>query len=205
MSTKVCSKCKLELDFSYFYKLTKSKDGYNYHCKNCSNNFNKNSYYKNKDLVLKKHAEYRINNKSNIVKSSIIYYKNNKDKILNSSREYYQNNSEHVRNRCKNHYENNRHLYRAKSAKRRCLERRAIPPWSDLQVIKEIYKERERISEETGIIHHVDHIIPLQGRLVCGLHVPNNLRIIPAKENLSKHVKFIEELVNEQIPSQNCS
>ena len=56
--------------------------------------------------------------------------------------------------------------------------------------IKEIYAERDRLIKETGIPHDVDHIIPIQGETVSGLHVPWNLRPIPSKENGQKKNKW---------------
>ena len=59
-------------------------------------------------------------------------------------------------------------------------------PWVDRVEIEEIYRECTRISEETGVLHHVDHIVPILHPIVCGLHVPWNLQIIPASENIGK-------------------
>ncbi len=62
----------------------------------------------------------------------------------------------------------------------------ATPPWlteAHWIQIKEIYAEAERLTKDTGIRHEVDHIVPLSGKTVSGLHVPWNLRAIPAEEN----------------------
>lgn len=78
----------------------------------------------------------------------------------------------------------------AHHAKRRTSKLHATPQWSDLKRIEAIYAEAQRLTMETGVVHHVDHIVPLQGKNVCGLHVSWNLRAIPALENLTKSNKF---------------
>lgn len=79
------------------------------------------------------------------------------------------------------------------SHRRRIIQILATPPWADFKAIQSIYLERGRVSAETGIMHHVDHIVPLQGRFVCGLHVEHNLRVITATENLRKYNKFVDD------------
>jgi len=59
--------------------------------------------------------------------------------------------------------------------------------WANQAAILEIYRQAEFMTRTTGRLHVVDHIIPLQGRTVSGLHVETNLRVIAHKENARKH------------------
>jgi len=87
----------------------------------------------------------------------------------------------------------NRSKCNALEAKHRAAKLKRTPKWltkDDLWVIQEAYslaKEREKC---TGIKWHVDHVLPLQGNLISGLHVPNNLQVITAYDNLSKSNKY---------------
>lgn len=72
---------------------------------------------------------------------------------------------------------------RETTARYKAAKLQRTPGWADIEKIKEIYRNCPE-----G--YHVDHIIPLQGDLVCGLHVENNLQYLTAEENLSKSNKF---------------
>jgi hypothetical protein len=74
--------------------------------------------------------------------------------------------------------------------RRRISKRLRTPAWANKSAMAAIYAEAKRLSLETGIKYHVDHEIPLQGRLVSGLHVPENLKIIPAISNHKKLNKY---------------
>jgi hypothetical protein len=76
------------------------------------------------------------------------------------------------------------------NARRRAAMLNRIPAWVDWGAIRAIYAECKRLNREAGIIkYHVDHIFPLKGKTVSGLHVHNNLQIIPAIDNLRKNNK----------------
>ena len=75
-------------------------------------------------------------------------------------------------------------------AKRRVLKLQALPSWANTEKIKQVYIDRINKELVTGKKYHVDHIVPLQGKNVCGLHVEHNLQILPAAENIKKSNKF---------------
>lgn len=83
----------------------------------------------------------------------------------------------------------------AREAGRRSSAKVATPVWADLAAITSIYKKCALVSEETGIIHHVDHIYPLKSNWVCGLHCEANLQILPASDNMRKSNRYVPELV----------
>ena len=81
----------------------------------------------------------------------------------------------------------NHSVIAAYTANARAHKRHAKPNWVNLTDLKTIYTKCKEISKQTGILHHVDHIIPLTNPLVCGLHVPWNLQIISATLNQKKY------------------
>ena len=73
--------------------------------------------------------------------------------------------------------------YPTRGSTQRAKQLKAIPKWADIQAIEDFYNNCPK-----G--YHVDHIIPLAGISVCGLHVLNNLQYLPARDNLIKSNKY---------------
>lgn len=76
-----------------------------------------------------------------------------------------------------------------KVTERRLLKLKATPPWlssEDRAKIEAIYQRARELTRLTGIQHEVDHVVPLKGEAVCGLHVPWNLQVLTQSENAAK-------------------
>jgi hypothetical protein len=166
VKTKKCSCCG-EVKPTTEFSLSKNrKDGRQAYCKVCAYEKTKASY--------KANPERRNEHGRRFSKQ---YYLNNKDKK-------------------KAYYGENKVRYASLSAKRRASILLRTPKWLSVEQLKEIeteYALREWCSEVMGEEYHVDHIVPLQGKKVSGLHVPWNLRVIPASKNISKSNKFNPE------------
>lgn len=77
-----------------------------------------------------------------------------------------------------------------KARRREEAKQQRVPSWSSPSACRAVYLERVRIQKTTGIRHAVDHDVPLRGKLVSGLHVPENLVVIPFETNAQKSNKF---------------
>ena len=125
------------------------------------------------------------------------YYDKNKEAILERKREYkkewYQKNKERLIPKLVAYSKEwrlaNPEKHAARQGKRRASKLQATPKWLNKEQLNSILLEYELAkwcTEVIGIQYDVDHIVPLKGKTVCGLHVPWNLQVIQGSENRSK-------------------
>ncbi len=130
-----------------------------------------------------------------ILKNNREWYKKNREVRLQKCSEYYHNLSEEqkeykkIQTQESYHRNKNNGKFLVRSARRRTTLLQRHPKWLtefDLFLIEEIYHLARLQTALLGIPYEVDHILPLQGKTVSGLHVPSNLQIISRFENRSK-------------------
>ena len=116
------------------------------------------------------------------------HYEANKDKI----KAYNEANKDKIKAQKKAYYEANSAYYIEKARFReKVLNKLQRPSWYNSKLVNKIYNKCHKLNKIAGFIkYHVDHIVPLQGKNVSGLHVQGNLEIILASANLSKSNKF---------------
>jgi hypothetical protein len=185
---RVCKKCKVEKEFTCYIPRKDCRDGISPTCKDCFNksrptrkgsksskDYWKKWYNANKegllnsqkdDLGRKTYSAKRYKKFHSVIKKKQAEYRKTSGyKVLNCS----------------------------KAARRRASKLSATPAWlceEHKQKIDYFYWLARDLTTVSGETYHVDHIVPLKGKSVCGLHVPWNLQILPADINLSKSNKF---------------
>lgn len=106
---------------------------------------------------------------------------------------WYENYKESHKFRVKTWTKKNSDKNTAKSVKYKVSKLNRTPKWLSLKqlvLIQKLYIKAAKLTKQTGVAHEVDHIIPLQGKNVSGLHVPWNLRVITAVKNRKKKNTF---------------
>ena len=171
---KTCCKCEVAKPLIAFGRLSEAKDGLTYACLDCTR---------------AKMKMWRLANRDRDRAAKNRWAEANRDKIKEKSHWYYAENRDKHKAACERWAKANPSNSLIRQSKRRASKRNAMPSWlSAIEVaqIQEMYDVAIAKSVQTGIDHHVDHIHPLQGKGFNGLHVPWNLRVIPAHENQVK-------------------
>lgn len=147
-------------------------------CRKAYQKVRRKAYYaRTREESIRKAAEWRLENEKRRQENRKAEYARNREAAKESSRLYRKNNPDKVN---------------AWSKNRIHAKRSAMPAWADKARIKAYYDVCAFFNEVNGFTkYHVDHIIPLRGKLVTGLHVHNNLQVLLAAVNRSKGRKYV--------------
>ena len=184
---KKCTKCGIEKDESEFYKNKKAKDGLRHWCKACVSSHMKPYRQVNAERLSAYKKDYCEKNREKIKEIWRVYSEKNRDLINAKTRQYYVENKEKRGLYIKEWAHRNKGKCVLRSLRHRNQKNTAKPIWANEFFIEEAYVLARLRTRLTGCKYEVDHIIPLQGKNVCGLHVESNLQVIPAKHNKVKH------------------
>jgi hypothetical protein len=171
---KKCSGCKVEKSADMFSKFKRSRDGLHAHCKNCNKISAQKSRKKNSENFTQKAREYR---------------QKHPEQFREADRKYRAAHPEKARASTKKWLIENPTYGTMSASRRRARQRFATPAWitdEHREQIKELYEVARMFRLYEGVEYHVDHIVPLAGKTVCGLHVPWNMTVIKWVDNLSK-------------------
>lgn len=178
LDQKICIKCTRSKHVSEFGKDKSRKDGLFPYCKECKGISDSKQYQKNPNKVKARTKAWKLNNPDKKREFNRVYKKCNKEKVNSNTRKYKRK---------------NRAVTSANTAKRRAALLQRTPKWLkelDYQHIKLFYECADAMTKETGVKFVVDHVIPLQGERISGLHIASNLQVIPARDNESKKNRY---------------
>jgi len=138
--------------------------------------------------------QYRIKNRERLIAYKKAWVEANPEKIKENSKKRYLEKNQEIKAYVAEYKKKNPHKANASKAKRKAAKNQRTPKWLnpiDFERIKNQYKLAEILTKLHNEPWHVDHIIPLQGKMVSGLHVPSNLQVIRGSDNCSKQNTFV--------------
>lgn len=181
---KICTKCGVEKPIERFAR--NGKNGIHSACKDCAKARAKELRASNLEHYREKDAERYARDRDNRRAANKEYCARTADRRSELERKRYAAESEKIKARNAQYRAENKSKVFAWNGKRRARCDLATPAWADISAIASKYAEAKRLTEQTGVVHHVDHFIPLLGKTASGLHVEANLQVITAAENLKK-------------------
>lgn len=206
---KVCKKCGVLKGEDEFYKAKHCRDGLHGSCKSCMKKDvgryrdenkeiiakkKKKDYDKNRDVILRQKREYSVKNKDIIAVRNSRWRTANKESESELKKKYYRDNREAILKAKKDYHTQNKDRLCCRASKQRASRLKRSPAWADKWIIGQYYIMASKLSIIHDEVFHVDHIVPLQGEFVSGLHTHNNLQIITASENQAKRNKFVPQI-----------
>ena len=187
--TRQCTKCAEVKTVDMFYKA--NGNGLRGECKTCSKLAESIRAKANPQKQNARQKAWRDANPNKAKAIATKHFQANKEVMYQRSAVWREKNREYANQLSCLWAKKNPAKASAQASKRRARLLNATPEWADFNAMQIEYDLAEWCSKVTGVKYHVDHIVPLQGKNVCGLHVHKNLRVIPAKDNHVKSNKHI--------------
>jgi hypothetical protein len=141
--------------------------------------------------------EHRQENKEQLKEYYREWKQENRERLKEYKRKWYLENAQKEKERKRRWRQENADKKNATSAKRRAAKLQRTPAWANQEEITIWYEVAEVLSR-SGVKFHVDHVVPLQGKIVSGLHVSENMQVLPASLNISKHNQWNWETQNHE-------
>lgn len=183
---KTCTKCKQAKLLSEFYTDKRRPDGATSRCRVCLRKHVLEYQRKNYSVFKARWDEWRESNKEQVLRNSRNWTANNRERSKEIKDKWAAAHPEDNRQAKTNYQKDNPEQGRLRVAKRRSAKKNATPLWASGKAIEEVYFAADFLGMVTGEWYHVDHIVPLQSKLVCGLHCEANLQVLPASANWAK-------------------
>jgi hypothetical protein len=175
---KNCRRCLTDKPLTEFRADPRYRDGFASWCRQCHRERNSEWAKENRERLSAKAAEQRKANPASARETNLRFKRKHKERIAASHAAWQRRNAD----KC-----------RARTAKRKAAKLRATPRWATRSAIAAIYADAAAREGRW----HVDHIVPLQGETVSGLHCEANLQVLPAAENEGKRKRWWPDMFED--------